>query len=144
MNQPDETAGQAEVGYRYFEGAAAGAVMLGQPVDCELFRSAFPWPDAVIEINTDGSDVLSAIAEIDATPERLRAMSRRNAAESLRRHDWIHRWLEIFRIAGVDPARGMTARQRQLAGLAQTIALPLDDNDVHGEYHEPYGVALSG
>jgi hypothetical protein len=143
MNQPNETAGQPEVGYRYFEGAAAGTVMLGQAVDCELFRSAFPWPDAVIEIDTDGSDVLSVIAEMESTPERVRAMSQRNAAESLRHHDWIHRWLEIFRIAGLVPAPGMTARQRRLADLAQTISPPLDDENVHREYHEALGVALS-
>jgi len=143
MNQPDETAGQAEVGYRYFEGAAAGAVMLGQPVDCELFRSAFPWPDAVIEIDTDGSDVLRVIAEMESSPDRVRAMSQRNAAASLRNHDWIHRWLEIFRIAGLDPAPGMTVRQRRLEDLAKTISPPLDDKEVHREYRDAFGVALS-
>lgn len=144
MNQPDETAGQAEVGYRYFEGAAAGAVMLGQGVDCELFRSAFPWPDAVIEINPDGSDVLSTIADMDATPQRIRTMSQRNAAHSLRKHDWINRWLEIFRIAGVEPAPGMLARQRHLTELARTVSMPLIDGErVHRERREALDVALS-
>ena len=38
-----ETHGQIEIGYRYFEGAAAGAVMIGQAPDCASFRDMFDW-----------------------------------------------------------------------------------------------------
>lgn len=119
MNHPEVTQGQVEVGYRYFEGAAAGTVMIGQPVDCPLFRELFPWPDAAFKVNPDGSDVLDVIADLMATPERLAAISRRNAVEALLRHDWIHRWNQIFQIAGVAPSQGAMARIAHLKDLAQ-------------------------
>ena len=34
------------------------------------------------------------------------------------RHDWIYRWLDIFKIAGVEPSPGMTARVARLRELA--------------------------
>jgi Glycosyl transferases group 1 len=118
MNQPAETRGQVEVGYRYFEGAGAGAVMIGQAVDSDAFRELFPWPDAVIEIRHDGSDTLEVLADLDSTPARVSKISRRNAAESLLRHDWVHRWKRMFQIAGFEPSPGMTARENYLKGLA--------------------------
>lgn len=118
MNQPEETRGQVEIGSRYFEGAAAGAVMIGQAADCEAFREQFPWPDAVVEMQPDGSDALDVLADLDSNPARVCAISRRNAAESLLRHDWIHRWKRIFQLSGIEPSPGMTAREERLKGLA--------------------------
>ena len=118
MNRPEETRGQVEIASRYFEGAAAGAVMIGQAPDCEAFRELFPWPDAVVEIQPDGSDALDVLADLDSNPARVRAISRRNAAESLLRHDWIHRWKRIFQLSGIEPSPGMTAREEHLKRLA--------------------------
>jgi len=114
VNVPEETVGQVEIGFRYYEGAAAGAVMIGQSPDCRSFRERFDWPDAVIEVNPDGSDVLERMAALDAQPERLSAISRRNAAESLRRHDWLYRWKQIYEVAGIAPSPGMIAREYRL------------------------------
>jgi hypothetical protein len=119
MNRPEETRGQVEIGYRYFEGAAAGAVLIGQAPDCEPFREMFPWPDCVIEVRPDGSDTLDVLTDLSADPGRVHAISRRNAAESLLRHDWIHRWRTIFRHAGVEPSQAMTAREEHLKALAE-------------------------
>jgi hypothetical protein len=118
MDRLDETRGQMEVGYRYFEGAAAGAVMIGQAADCETFRELFPWRDAVIELKPDGSDTLAVLAELDSIPERVAAIGQRNAAESLLRHDWIHRWKRILQVAGLEPSSGMMAREARLKRLA--------------------------
>ena len=118
MNRPEETGGQVEIGHRYFEGAAAGAVMIGQAAHSEALRELFPWPDAVVEIEPDGSDCLRVLADLDSNPARVSAVSRKNAAESLLRHDWIHRWKEIFQHCGIEPSPGMAARERHLKGLA--------------------------
>jgi hypothetical protein len=118
MNRPEETRGQVEIGYRYFEGAAAGAVLIGQVPDCEPFRELFPWPDCVVEMRPDGSDTLDVLTDLNSNPARVRAISRRNAAQSLLRHDWIHRWKTIYRRAGVEPSPGMTAREAHLQDLA--------------------------
>lgn len=133
MNVSDETLGQVEVGFRYFEGTAAGTVLLGQAADCEAFREHFPWPNAVIEVNPDGSDILSVIADLGLEPERVRAMSRRNVAEALLRHDWIHRWIKIFGIAGFEPSKGMLARVERLKELSQVaLARPSRQEQTHG------------
>jgi len=119
MNRPEETRGQVEIGYRYFEGAAAGTVMIGQTANCEAFRELFPWPDAVVEMRPDGSDALDVLADLESHPTRVSSISRRNAAESLLRHDWIHRWKRLFQLSGVEPSPGMTAREEHLKGLAE-------------------------
>ena len=121
VNVPGETRGQSEIGYRYYEGAAAGAVMIGQAPDCRSFRERFNWPDAVIEVRTDGSDVAEVLSELNAQPERFCEISRRNAAGALLGHDWLYRWKQIFNVAGVSPSPRMAAREhrlKELAGLA--------------------------
>jgi hypothetical protein len=121
VNRANETRGQIEVSYRYFEGASAGAIMVGQVPECDAYGELFPWPDAVVAIKTDGSDAMDVIASLNSDVDRLSTMSRRNAAESLLRHDWIYRWKEMFRYAGLQPTPAMRARElrlRELASLA--------------------------
>jgi len=119
MDSPGETQGQVALGARYFEGAAAGAVLIGQVPECEAFHRHFDWQDAVVEIRPDGSDAVEVISKLLAEPERLLAMSSRNAAESLRRHDWVYRWLEVLRMAGLTPRPAMAAREKRLGELAE-------------------------
>ena len=119
MNFPQGTRGQVVVGRRYFEGLAAGAVLVGQAPNCEGFRRHFDWPHAVIEIQPDGSDAVAMISRLSAEPEMLREISRRNAEEALRRHDWVYRWKEILRIAGLKPTPAMEAREKRLGELAE-------------------------
>jgi hypothetical protein len=119
VDSPAETQGQVAIGARYFEGAAAGAVLLGQAPDCGAFRRHFDWPDAVVDIRPDGSDAVEVISSLFAEPERMVAMSSRNAAESLRRHDWVYRWKEILGLAGLTPRPAMAAREKRLAELAE-------------------------
>jgi hypothetical protein len=117
VNLPGETMGQSELGHRYYEGASAGAVMLGQVPENEVFAELFPWPDAVVPIRPDGSDTMDVIASLDAEPQRLLAISRKNAGEALLRHDWVHRWKEIFGFAGLLPTAEMSAREQRLREL---------------------------
>ena len=119
MNNAELTGGQVEVGFRYYEGSAAGAVLVGNAPDCETFRRAFDWPDAVIEIRPDSSDAAEVLAELAAQPDRLQEISRRNAAEALLRHDWVYRWKEILAIAGLEPTPAMVARETRLKELAE-------------------------
>ncbi len=121
VNSPDETRGQQEIGRRYYEGAAAGTVMVGQAPNCESFREMFPWSDAVIKIQADGSDVMDVIARLDRVPEQVLAISQRNASEALLRHDWVYRWKELLQVAGLDPTPAMTARERQLRELVDLL-----------------------
>ena len=53
FTDPGKTGGQVEIGPRFYEGAAAGAVLLGEPVDCEAYRQFFDWPDATVAVKRD-------------------------------------------------------------------------------------------
>jgi len=115
------TQGQIEVGYRFFEGAAAGTVLIGQIPPCEAFRELFPWPNAVISTEPDGSDVMTVLAHLRSEPERTGFLSQRNAAEALLRHDWAYRWKEMFQTVGIEPSPAMVARELRLRDLADVV-----------------------
>jgi hypothetical protein len=113
-----EKDGQSEVGARYFEGAAAGTVLLGRAPDVHTFREDFPWPDAVINVNDDGTDVEAVLDGFAGTGKDLERIGVRNAVHALRRHDWGHRWTVVLQQAGMTPRPALTARLLALEGLA--------------------------
>jgi Glycosyl transferases group 1 len=117
-NNPGLTGGQVEVGYRYYEATAAGAVLVGQSPDCESFGKEFDWPDVVIQTKSDGSDVAKVVASFMEDPGRAQEISRRNALNALLRHDWVYRWEQILSIAGLPPTAGMQVRKSRLRELA--------------------------
>jgi Glycosyl transferases group 1 len=118
MDAPDERQGQVEVGYRYYEGSAAGTVMIGEAPDCEAYRELFGWPEAVIPVQPDGSDIIAVLSGLGSDPERTAAIGRRNARKALLQHDWVYRWNEMFRVAGIRPSPNMAARERRLKEMA--------------------------
>jgi hypothetical protein len=118
----DERQGQVEVGYRYYEGSVAGAVMIGEAPDCEAYMELFGWPEAVIEVQPDGSDIMAIIRDLGSNLERTAAIGKRNAREGLLRHDWVYRWNEMFRVIGIKPTAGMAARERRLKDMADFVA----------------------
>lgn len=121
FDEPEQTQGQVEIGYRYYEGAAAGCVLVGQAAPSPAFDELFGWPDAVIELAADGSNVARVLAELASDPARLAAIARRNAVMSLRNHDWTYRWKAIVELAGLPPSEGMCAREAALARHAARL-----------------------
>jgi hypothetical protein len=114
-----DTGGQIEIGSRYFEGAAAGTVLIGRKPESESFLELFGWQDAVIDIESDGSDLTAVLSRLWGQPERRLEISRRNSVESLLRHDWVYRWKEILSIAGLKPRAAMEERERRLKKIAE-------------------------
>jgi hypothetical protein len=121
MDMAEETNGQIEVGLRYYEASAAGAVMLGQVPDCEVFKTMFDWPDAVIEVNPDGSDLADILSSAASEAKWMAEISRRNATEALLRHDWVYRWKKILDIAGLTPGPEMEIREKKLKQMAEQV-----------------------
>ena len=119
MNMPEETRGQIEIGYRYYEGSAAGAVLIGQVPACESFLEMFDWPDAVIPIRPDGADAADVFSELSRQKDRLETISRRNTREALLRHDWVYRWRTILDIAGLKPSDALEERESRLRQIAE-------------------------
>jgi len=122
-----ETAGQVEVGYRYYEGAAAGCVLIGETAAADAFTQLFPWADVVVPLAPDGSDTACVLRELAREPQRLETISRRNAAHSLLRHDWSYRWRTIIELAGLSATEAMTGRASQLTARATVAGAGLID-----------------
>jgi hypothetical protein len=116
---PEAAESQIELGYRYYEGSAAGTIMLGQIPRCEAFDTMFNWQDAVVDANSDGSDIAKVISILADQPERLIEISRRNTVQALLRHDWAYRWKKILQIAGMEPGQGLQFRENRLKELAE-------------------------
>lgn len=125
----DVTGGEEALATRYFEGAAAGAVMLGSRPDCSEFDELFPWQDAVIPVNWEAYDVGAVLRDLDRQPERLARIRRDAVAHSLRTHDWVHRWARILDTVGLSQTPAMRARATAL----ETLAGNVDD----GRWHDP-------
>ncbi len=114
---------QQELGSRFFEGAAGGAVMIGIPPVCEAYTKYFDWADAVIELPNVTTDIADIITQLDAQPERLRKIRKDNMINSLLRHDWVYRWEEILSKVGLENTPEMLIRKTYLKNLAKMISI---------------------
>ncbi|MBW8041232.1 MAG: glycosyltransferase family 1 protein [Planctomycetes bacterium] len=121
IDQEFETHGQSEIGYRFFEGAASGTVMIGEPPKNDAFRKHFDWPDAVIHVPYNTVDIANILADLDSQPEHLKKIRKNNVIQSLLRHDWVYRWRDILDIVGLEPRPALVARDKRLKKLAEDI-----------------------
>src|SRR5205823_3467150 len=69
IDRPDKRGDQIEIGNRYFEGTAAGAILVGERPDNEQFEKLFNWSDAVIPLPYNSPDINSLIEDLDKQPE---------------------------------------------------------------------------
>jgi hypothetical protein len=118
VNKPEFTAGREEISSRFYEGAAAGTVMIGEAPRTEEFKQQFDWPDAVIHVPFDSPDIGRILAELNSDAERLRAARRNNVREAALRHDWLHRMQVVFDTLCLTPTDGMRARGQWLDQIA--------------------------
>jgi Glycosyl transferases group 1 len=119
VNNPEFTAGRDEISARFYEGIAAGTVMIGEAPRTEEFRRQFDWPDAVIHLPFDSPDVGSILADLNSDQERLATVRNRNLREAALRHDWLHRIRTVFDLLGLAPTEKMRRRAEQLAQIAR-------------------------
>ena len=103
---------------RYFEAAAGGAVLLGSHPRTPEYEACFGWPDSTIEIPYEARDLREIVADLDSQPERLARARAHNVVNSLRRHDWVHRWAQVLDAAGLPHTEAMTERMARLEDLA--------------------------
>lgn len=120
-DMPDQNENQQEYGPRFFEGAGAGAVLIGEPPKCQAFDEAFDWADAIIPLEFDSTDIVALIQELDHQPERIAKAREANVVNTLRRHDWVHRWLHILRTLGLPTTEGAKERCAELESRAAAI-----------------------
>lgn len=118
VNKPEFTAGRDEISARFYEGAAAGTVMIGEAPRTDEFKQQFDWSDAVIHVPFDSPDIGRRLADLNGQPERLRAVRRNNAREAALRHDWLHRIQVVFETLGLTPTEDMRVRAQRLDQIA--------------------------
>ena len=118
VNQPEFTAVRDVISARFYEGAAAGTVMIGEAPRSEEFKQQFNWPDAVIHVPFDCPDIDNILADLNRDPERLRTIRRNNAREAALRHDWLRRIQVVFDTLGLTPTEEMRARAQRLDRIA--------------------------
>lgn len=125
---------------RYFEGAAGGAVVLGTAPDCPEFHDAFDWDDALVPVEGDPTGVLRAL---EADPARVARIRRDNVANSLRKHDWAHRWKRVVDALGLAPTLNHERRLQRLALMAAQVD-SFEAPQVEGDNVIPFGVVATG
>jgi hypothetical protein len=118
VNNPEFTAGRDEISARFYEGVAAGTVMIGEAPRTEEFRRQFDWTDAVIHVPFDSPDIGRILADLNDDPARLAAVRSRNASEAALRHDWVYRIRTMFDVLGLAPTEKMAARAERLGQIA--------------------------
>jgi len=123
INKPELTAGGDEISARFYEGAAAGTVMIGEAPRTVEFEQQFDWPDAVIHVPFDSPDISRLLTDLNGELERLRAARRNNIREAARRHDWLHRIRVVFDALGLAPTEEMRARAQRLDQIASQPAI---------------------
>jgi len=124
----DRRGNQIEIGNRYFEGAAAGCIMIGEIPKNEVFEQLFNWPNAVIPLPFGSDQIDSVIHELNNQADTTDTMRRNNILHSLRQHDWTYRWEFLLGIAGLDPLPDLLKRKEHLEQLAASIEGKADHN----------------
>jgi hypothetical protein len=118
-----ETGGQSEFGPRYFEGLAAGAILLGErPKNNAEFDKIFHWPEAVFHVPYGSGHIREVIHELNKDPFRQERIRSRNITESLAKHDWVYRWEVVLNLAGLQPLAKLVERKKRLADLMKAQA----------------------
>jgi len=121
VNEPEIIEGKEEISSRFYEGVAAGAVLVGEPPRSDEFRRQFDWPDAVIRLPFDSPDAGEFLESLDADPQRIERIRRDNVHQAALRHDWVHRLHAVFDTLGLRPTEAMLAREERLRSLAAQV-----------------------
>lgn len=113
--------GEQVIPSRIFEGASAGAVLIGTAPQCPEFERCFDWPDVVMELPPDATDVRERLRELEGRPEHLERIRQENIANCLLKHDWVYRWESILATVGMRPRDGAARRKAALIETANRL-----------------------
>ena len=121
IDRPDVRGNQIEIGYRYFDGIAAGAINVGERPQNEVYPQLFDWPDSMIDFPYNSTDFEKLIQALDKDPEKEAQMRRTNVHQALLRHDWLYRWETILKAVDLEPLPILMERKARLRDLAQLV-----------------------
>ena len=113
---------QEEFGPRYFEGAGAGVIQLGDAVKTNsAYLEHMNWDGAVIEAPYASADMPALLEDLEKDANWLEEVRRRNVTNCLLRHDHLNRWDMVLKVAGLDETPGAAARRARLQDQAELL-----------------------
>ena len=121
IDSPFETAGESEIGARYFEGAASGSILIGEEPNNEEFKRVFDWQDFMFHMPYDSCNVHEIIQALENQSSRIESSRKNNVIGCLKKHDWAYRWEEILEMVGLDGTEGLRGRKESLKNLIKLI-----------------------
>ena len=114
----NQTHGQVEFGFRFFEGAASGTVLIGDIPDSETFKEIFHWEDAVIPLPDNTDDLYRMLGTLDESKERVERIRKNNIYQCLMHHDWAYRWRQILESVGLEVTLSLQEREQRLKKMS--------------------------
>jgi hypothetical protein len=106
---PNEThsrfMGLPVISARWYEGLAAGCLMVGRKPASEKFGELFDWTDAAIQLPDSAREAPAFIEDLLEQPDRLRQAHARNYLMMLRRHDARLIFKSMCQTLGIDIPR---------------------------------------
>ncbi len=116
---------QVEFGPRYFEGAGAGAIQLGDEVKTNpAYLEHMNWEGAVIDAPFSSADLPDLIESLDRDAGWIEDLRRRNVASCLRAHDHLYRWDMVLKAAGFEETPAAATRRARLKDQADQLENP--------------------
>ena len=121
FDQPELHEGHEEVGLRYVEGLAAGAILIGRHPDRAWLRHVLGDVQGLVDFAPDATEVPPALVELLADPEACDRVHVANRRLALERHDVAHAWTAIADLLGVPVGPGVAARIERLRAAAEAL-----------------------
>ena len=121
---PTRTLQQHALPARYFEAAAAGAVLVGARPNVVEFDDEFDWTDSIIDLAYDEPDAGEMVDTLLTQSDRLDTAARRNVAECLLRHDHVYRLEAMASAVDVELGENTEKRKATLRDAAKAFLRP--------------------
>ena len=109
------------VGPRWFEGLAAGTVVVGKTPQAPDVPRLLDWEDATIDLPDEAEPAVQAIRDLLADRSRLEAAIRRNIVNMSLKHDWRHRAVDMLNLLGLDVPGKLTDQIGELKDRAEAL-----------------------
>lgn len=110
---------KCEIGSRYFEGSAAGAILIGEKPINSQNETIFCSENFVEYLPNDYEELKNSIYELDQNLEKKIKIRRNNIINSLKVNDWLYRWEKVLAEAGLKPIDKFYKRKEKLSKLVE-------------------------
>ena len=121
IDRPEIRGNQIEIGYRYFDGIAAGAINIGERPLNDVFPQLFDWRDSMIDFPYNSTTFREHIQQFEESSSNSGGIRRTNIYQALLRHDWLYRWETILKAVDLEPLPAVDRRRERLHKLASLV-----------------------